>query len=113
MTDRDRLDFGQRAAAAPRLWLGMPPEKAAAWALRALSQVAWILLLVVAWQIRDRMAQIDGSIAALSRQLGQLARTVESDGRASAGLRATVDQHETRLVGLEQRVGTVEAKVRP
>jgi hypothetical protein len=113
MTHRDHLSGDRRAAAAPRLFFGMAPEKALAWVLRGLGSITWILLLVIAWGIRDRMTAIDNSIAALSQQLGHLARTVESDGRASAGIKATVEQHDLRLVGLEQRVGAVEAKVRP
>jgi len=113
MTHHDHLRSDRRSASAPRLVFGMVPEKAAAWALRALSQVAWILLLIIAYQIRDRMAQIDNSIAALSQQLAHLARTVESDGRASAGLAATVGQHETRIVAVEQRITAVESQVRP
>jgi len=113
MTSRERIDLGQRAEAAPRTIAGMPLEKALAWGLRCLAQVAWILLLIIAWQIRDRMSQIDKSLGTLSKQLGALARTVEIDGRTSAGLAATVQQHEVRIGGLETRVATVEVMGRP
>lgn len=113
MTHKDHMSGERRAASVPRLVFGMAPEKAVAWALRALGSVTWILLLIIAWGIRDRMAAIDQSIAALSQQLAHLARTVESDGRASAGLAATVGQHETRIVAIEQRITAVETKVRP
>jgi hypothetical protein len=113
VTHYDHLSGERRAASAPRLVFGMAPEKALAWVLRGLGSVTWILLLLIAYGIRDRMAAIDNSIAALSQQLAHLARTVESDGRASAGLAATVGQHETRLVAVEQRISAVESKVRP